>query len=280
MRWINLAVSAFCTLGAMVAHGAHAAAEQTRCGEEMQNKRVPHSVIDFARSRLVWKTKAGSRGYWRLIASASLISPTHQPLDQFVLAPAVMAGDVYGKGRLLKEPPYSFQIFASRQQHTVVREPGISIRLAVPADSTASNESVFEELAIHIAAANRNALDLDKLSDEAVSASWPLIANVELCRPNGDRWVLNFPVNHINIAAIDGKNAFQVETGPILIPHSLISPTSPASVMGGFAIGYVFFNQSDRIDLALWGPREINNVSSREFRHYERLDATVTLFGK
>jgi hypothetical protein len=82
----------------------------------------------------------GSRGYWRLIASASLISSTHQTLDQFVLAPAVMAGDVYGKGRLLKEPPYSFQIFASRKQHTVVREPGISIGPAVNADSTANNQ--------------------------------------------------------------------------------------------------------------------------------------------
>jgi hypothetical protein len=246
----------------------------------MQNKRAPYSVIDFTRSRLVWTTKAGSSGYWRLIASASLISPTHQALDQFVLAPAVMAGDVYGSGRLLKEPPFSFQIFASRQQHTIVREPGISTVPAVTADSTASNDSVFEKLAIHVAEANRNAIDPHKLSDEAVSASWPLTANVELCRPNGDRWVLNFPVNHINIAAIDGKGAFQVETGPILVPHSLISSTSPASVMGGFAIGYVFFNQFDRIDLALWGPREVDNVASREFRHYERLEAKVTLFGK
>jgi len=50
--------------------------------------------------------------------------------------------------------------------------------------------------------------------------------------------------------------------------------------MGGFAIGYVFFNQSDRIDVAPWGPREIDSVASREFRHYERLEAKVTLFGK
>jgi hypothetical protein len=255
MRWTNLIVSACCTLGVMVAHGANGATEQMRCAEKMQNKRAPYSVIDFNRSHLVWTTKAGSRGFWRLIASASLISSTHQTLDQFVLAPAVMAGDVYGGGRLLKEPPYSFQIFASRQRHTIVREPGISIGSAVNADSTANNESVFAELAIHIAETNRNAIDLDRLGDGTVSPSWPLMANVELCGPNGDRWVLNFPVNHINVAAIDGKNAFQVETGPILIPRSLISPASPASGTGGFAIGYVFFNQSDRIDLALWGPR-------------------------
>lgn len=279
MRWIDLTVSICCTIGILV-HCAHATTEQTRCGNEMQNKRAPHSVIDFTQSRLVWTTKAGSSGYWGLIASASLISSTHQTLDQFVLAPAVMAGNVYGSGRLLKEPPYSFQIFASRQQHTIVREFGISTVPAVTADGTASNDSVFEKLAIHIANTNRNVIDLDKLSDESVAASWPLTANVELCRPNGDRWVLNFPVNHINIATIDGKTAFQVETGPILIPRSLISPTSPASVMGGFAIGYVFFKETDLIDLALWGYREIDNVASREFRHYERLKAKVTLFGK
>jgi len=246
----------------------------------MENHQAPHPVIDFTRSRLVWTTKAGSSGHWSVIASASLISPTHQALDQFVLAPAVMAGDVYGSGRLPKEPPFSFQIFASRRQHTIVREPDISTAPALTMDSTASNDSAFEKLAIDVAEENRNTIDLDKLSNEAVSTSWPLTANVELCRPNGDRWVLSFPVNHINIATIDGKNVFQVETGPVLIPHALISPTSPASVMSGFAIGYVFFNRSDRIDVALWGPREIGNVASREFRHYERLEAKVTLFGK
>ena len=201
-------VSACCTLGVMVAHSPDRTTEQMRCAEKMQNKPAPYSVIDFNRSHLVWTTKAGSRGFWRLIASASLISSTHQTLDQFVLAPAVMAGDVYGGGRLLKEPPYSFQIFASRQRHTIVREPGISIGSAVNADSTANNQSVFAELAIHIAETNRNAIDLDRLGDGTVSPSWPLMANVELCGPNGDGWVLNFPVNHINVAAIDGKNAF------------------------------------------------------------------------
>ena len=281
MRWIDLVVSACGPIGVMLlVPFAHATTEQTRCGDEMQGRPAQHSGIDFTRSRLVWTTKAGSSGYWRLIASASLISSTNQALDQFVLAPAVMAGNVYGSGRLLKEPPYSFQIFASRRQHTILREPGMSTVPAIPADSTSNNDSVFEKLVIDLADTNRAAIDLDRLSDESISASWPVAANVELCGPNGDRWVLDFPVNHVNVATIDGKPAFQVETGPILVPASLLSPNAPASVAGGFAIGYVFFNRTDVVDLALWGSREIDNVAGREFRHYERLKANVTLFGK
>src|SRR5689334_19590300 len=103
MRWIDLVISACGPIGAMLLVQAHATAEQTRCGDEMQSRPAQHSGIDFTRSRLVWTTKAGSNGYWRLIASASLISSTNQTLDQFVLAPAVMAGNVYGSGRLLRE---------------------------------------------------------------------------------------------------------------------------------------------------------------------------------
>src|SRR5205085_10765114 len=145
--------------GAMLLVQPHATEEPTRCADDMQN-RAQHSASDFTRSRLVWTTRAGSNGYWRLIASASLISSSDRTLDQYVLAPAVMAGDVYGSGRLLKVPPYSFQIFASRRRHTILRELGMSTVPATLADSTASNDNVFEKLAIDIDDTDRNAIDL------------------------------------------------------------------------------------------------------------------------
>ena len=66
------------------------------------------TIIDFERACLAWTTKSGSVGRWRVIAAA-----TDAAGDQFVLAPMVMAGDVYGAGRLPLDPPYSFQICAS-----------------------------------------------------------------------------------------------------------------------------------------------------------------------
>ena len=75
------------------------------------NEAIP--VTDFDRAYLAWTTKAGSHGRWRLIASAIPVSGSGRAGEQFVLAPMVMAGDVYGTGRLPLDPPYSFQIWAS-----------------------------------------------------------------------------------------------------------------------------------------------------------------------
>ena len=110
-----------------------------------------------------------------------------------------------------------------------------------------------------------------------IAASWPLTACVELRDRNGDRWQLEFPVQHINAATVDHKPAFQVETGPILIPGSCISQVKEASVNGGFALAYMFFNRADRVDLAVWGPDPNAGSPAREFRHRARVEATVRL---
>ena len=70
--------------------------------------------LDFERANLTWVTKGNSRGRWRLIASAARWSPHAGEHDRFVLAPRIMAGDVYGAGMLPLDPPYGFQIAASR----------------------------------------------------------------------------------------------------------------------------------------------------------------------
>ena len=240
-----------------------------------------HSAIDFDRSHLVWTTKAGSKGYWRVIAAASSISSANQVLDQFVLSPRVMAGDVYGRGHLMHEPAYSFQIFASQRQHTILREMSTHSHSPNVEDSTAPNEAYFEKLRIELASSDgAKALNPGTISAETIAASWPLTAFVELRDKNGDRWQLEFPVNHINAATLDGKQAFQVETGPILVPGSCISPTKEASIKGGFALAYAFFNRSDRVDLSVWGPDPTSTVPAREFRHRKRFEAIVSLFGR
>src|SRR5687768_14476304 len=61
--------------------------------------------VDFGRAFLSWRLEDGTTGIWRIIASAHQAGS--DSADRFVLAPMVMAGNVFGSGRLPKDPPYS-----------------------------------------------------------------------------------------------------------------------------------------------------------------------------
>lgn len=69
--------------------------------------------IDFERAHLTWTTRDGSHGRWRLVASAIARSRNGGWQDRVVLVPMVMAGDVYGTGKLPRDLPYSYQFIAS-----------------------------------------------------------------------------------------------------------------------------------------------------------------------
>ncbi|MBX9846241.1 MAG: hypothetical protein K2Z80_30995 [Xanthobacteraceae bacterium] len=238
---------------------------------------VANSIIDFTHSRLTWATMAGSCGHWRIIAIASRLGSGGHIVERFVLAPGVMAGDVYGAGRLMREPPYSFQIFASDSHHVIVREPCGSAPRTIVADTIAQNTTGFAALEIQIAQTDVVPIEPEWIDDEAVTAHWPLTAEVEMVASDGNRWQLVFPVNHLNTATVGGEPAFQVESGPVLVPQTLIGNRS-AFVGRGLALAYAYFNRTDRIDLALWGPH--SREPSRAFQHFDRIEpAAVTIFG-
>jgi hypothetical protein len=212
------------------------------------------AVIDFERACLTWITRSGSVGRWRVIASATDVSG-----ERFVLAPMVMAGDVYGAGQLPHDPPYSFQIWASARRHMILRD---SMSASPIDDSGAENSEIFTQLEIHAPALAGPRIDLDR-----AAAAWPLTARLRIFSRDGAHWFLDFPVNHINHASGQGAGVFQVETGPILVPAALAAGV-PAP--GGFALAYVFFNRPNRVDLALWGPRA--GHGERAYVHFGRLD--------
>jgi hypothetical protein len=224
-------------------------------------------LIDFDRAHIAWITRSESHARFRVIASAACKPPGKGWQDRFVLAPMIMAGDVYGAGRLPLDPPYSFQFFASPERHVIVRDcPGGSPK----GDSIAANVETFSTLIIHASAQASRPLAVSELTPDRLS--WPLTARVHAQARDGTRWLLDFPVLHVN-ARHSPQSGFQVETGPVLIPEALLEP-GPA-ILGGFALAYVLFNRLDRIDLSLLGPCG----RGRAYGHFGRLDAvTIELF--
>ena len=217
--------------------------------------------LDFERASLNWITKDNSGGRWRVIAACwSSHGGEH---EQFVLSPRIMAGDVYGAGRLPLDPPYGFQIIASVDRHVIIRD----FEGDWPSrDTSNTNSQIFSSLTIDAPSLRVDAcLGANSLTPEALGKAWPLTARLHVSKGGLDHLV-DFPVLHLNTKA---PGAFQVETGPVLFPAALIEDTK--LTIGGFALAFVFFNRSDRVDLAIWGPVS-EGSARRAYIHFERLD--------
>lgn len=209
-------------------------------------------AIDFARARIGWTTHDGSHGSWRVVAAARCEGGEH-----WYLAAGVMAGDVYGAGRLPLEPPYSFQLIASRDRHVMFREP---VGPSALKDTDAPNSASFRQLSIDVPD-----LDATPLLPDAVSG-WPLTARLSATGKSGARWVLEFPVNHINLR--DEPQAFQIETGPVIVPCDLID-IAGAAKPAGLQLAFLFCSRLDRADLLGFGSLA---SSRRAFALFGRLE--------
>lgn len=232
--------------------------------------------IDFDRAALTWTTKTGSHGRWRLAASATAWSRAKGPDELYVLAPMVGAGDVYGAGRLPRDPPYTFQVLASRRRHAIIREAATNTFVA---DSADGNDSLFESVDIHDPRHEGPQLVMADLVVDRIAHLWPLTCRVRARTRAGDdmEWLLDFPVNHINAKLASGVPLFQVETGPVLVPDALVSEPG-ASRNADFVLAYVFFNRLDRVDLSL--AARSGTDGRRAFALFGRLNnVAIELFG-
>ena len=224
-------------------------------------------VIDFARARIAWTTPDGSRGLWRVVAAARETGGARQA---WFLAAGVMAGDVYGQRRLPLQPPYAFQFAASRARHVMFRQP---LEASDLQDTDAPHSDTFSSVAIDAPEIEADAVRLDPV---AAASRWPLTARLSAAGPGGARWSLEFPVSHINLR--DQPSAWQVETGPVIVPADLMD-IAGAAKSGGLQLAFLFFNRADRADLLALGPLGGSAAGRRGFAHVARLEGVeVELF--
>src|SRR5688572_9601894 len=136
---------------------------------------VAPDVVDFARARLAWETKSGSHGLWRVIASALTWPEGGGEPERHLLAPMVMAGDVYGAGRLPLDPAYSYQMIASARSHAIVRDYQDG---SPPQDTAVVNSELFTRLDIDAPALKAKRLDAAEIKPERIDRVWPLTARI------------------------------------------------------------------------------------------------------
>lgn len=217
-------------------------------------------ALDFERARISWTTKGGGiNGSWRIIATACPQDTT----DCIYLAPAVMAGNIFGTDRLPLDPPFSYQLIATRDRHAIVRESEAS----GTKDSEAGHGASFSSFDIHAPRHAAKSVDIGAL-DSAVAQMWPLSIRLNARGQRGGSWDLEFPLSHISTRGPE----FQLETGPALIPCDLIN-IADASIVGGCYLAYVFVNNASQVDLLAWGPAGNHH---RNFVHFARIGGIKT----
>ena len=223
-------------------------------------------ATDFERSRISWTLKADDiNGSWRIIATAC----RQDSSDCIYLAPAVMAGKIFGTDRLPLEPPFSFQLVATRHRHAMIREGEASGRR----DSEADHGVTFSSFEIHAPRHATKHLEIGTLDSGAVTQQWPLSVRLKARGQRGELWNLEFPLSHVSTRAAE----FQIETGPVLIPRELIE-IPDASIVAGCYLAYIFLNKASQVDLLAFGP---GGNQRRSFVHFARIGGIETeIFGR
>jgi len=204
-------------------------------------------AIHFAGSQLHWLTRAeGSHGWFQLDSFLEWLPATPQQHLDFVLAAAVPAGRMYAtNGPLLQQPPYSFQLIAGPNEHTILRRPLEARPPAVPADSSQPHGPTFHALSWQLSHA-----PAQQLPPEALPAlpSPPPILNLLLeWRHRSGLLRLQAPLRHWNHRAEPA--GWQIETGPLLWPLDRIAfPEAPSSA--GLTTAWLHANQAGRVNMS------------------------------
>lgn len=222
-------------------------------------------AIDFEQARISWTTNSGIDGSWRVVAAACREGSE----DCIYLAPAVMSGDVFGAGRLPRDPPYSYQLVATRKRHAIVREG----ETPEHRDNEADHEAAFSSFDIHAPRREAMPVAMANLDAATVARRWPLAARLKLSGQRGEFWILEFPVNHINTRKA-GPAALQAETGPVLIPRDAVD-IAGATVIGGCYLAYLFLNKPNTLELLAWGTASQSHRSFSRFARIEGIEAEL-----
>lgn len=208
---------------------------------------TPLQGIRFAASHLHWLTRAAaSNGWFQLDALLQWFPARPQQPLSFVLAASVPAGRMYAPSEpLLKQPPYSFQLIAGHQEHTILRRPLDASQSAVPADSNQPHDHTFQSFSWQLSHATAQPLHPEALA--ALPSPPPILNLVLEWRHHGGRLRLEAPLRHWNHRAEPA--GWQIETGPLLWPLDPLAFAAAPS-FAGLTSAWLHANQTGRVSMS------------------------------
>lgn len=229
--------------------------------------------IDFSASYLTWLTrKERSYGRFQIEAVCTIRDFGSEKTETYYLAPAVIAGNVYAKNDLVKQPVYLFQIAASKERHVIFRT-----FVSPPDDqnSFGNNSDLFEKIEFLITKKEAAVLnDFDDI-DLHFQQHNPMSTYMSYETPKHCQIEIEFPIKHINIQR--ERRLFQVETGPILIPSEAQDDWLSEEQRFFFKTAFVHFNRLDCTEITLNVPTDIGQETICFFSQVKKLNLQIVL---
>ena len=221
--------------------------------------------VDFARSTISWD--GPSRGIFRL--SSLLTVRDHKgktEQERIGLGASILAGNMYAKTGLLKQPPYLFQVSGSTERQWIYRtflyrRSFFSRKYRLPTWSKINgsadtydirlfkekfNLEIKEEPAIGITRAHEIERYFNLNAFSATLSFW--IGDVQ--------YISDFPIEHINLK--QETQEWQVETGPVLLPQS-----GEEKEIAKYLPCFLHFNSFDSVDIFFDYPFGVRGSNAR-----------------
>lgn len=229
--------------------------------------------IDFSASYLSWLTrKEESYGRFQLEAACTIRGFSSEKTETYYLAPAVIAGNVYAKNDLVKQPVYLFQIAASQGRHVIFRT---FVSHVDDRNSFDNNSKLFEEFEFYIS--RKEAVVLKDFDDIDFHFQQHNSMSARMCYETQQhiQIEIEFPIKHINIQR--ERRLFQVETGPILIPSETLDDRLSEDQGCFFNTAFVHFNRLDSAEITLNVPTCIGEETICFFSQVKKLNPQIIL---
>jgi hypothetical protein len=214
--------------------------------------------IDFQNSNIRWITHAEkSMGTFQVEAIARLWLDELREPKLFALGAAVLAGNMYVDGKLCKDPPYLFQVASGMGEYGIFRT-ALSFKLfdtvkrvlglANAPDSFGLIESKFESFNINLKMEAAETLQsYNEVAQHYVRGD-VFTCLITIMDSAKGRLELEFPVKHLNL--LQGRQIWQMETGPILFPCASEYIPSESSQLSDFLPYFVHANKHDCADFS------------------------------
>lgn len=157
-------------------------------------------IVDFQNSFISWETKNGSFG--RFNSEAFL----RYSNNDWLLGSEVMACNVYGNNKLVKEPNYSFEPLFSDHVCKIFRTYTLN---GLTDDTVFQSQEQFKNHELHIS-------EIENYTEVSLT---DVLENLKPCQCiiTTKEYQLQFPAKHLNVNR--ESKQFQIETGPVAIPN-------------------------------------------------------------
>ncbi|MFC1717135.1 hypothetical protein ACFL6S_25960 [Candidatus Poribacteria bacterium] len=220
---------------------------------------------DFSRSFITFMTKDRSNNARiQVEAWCVVLDKETGASENYYLVASCKGEDTYGEGCLFLVPGYDFCMVYSAADFMIIRTHANAER-----DNTTvgDNRGHFLDVHFHIEMVDAKVLESNEEIVQATLDNRILNGRSEIADESGRyNATLEFPIKTMNVNDIN--NAYQVDTGPILLPDFT---SSKGRMVERFQLAFVAYNQEDEAYFVIQEPVPIIEGSSEKVSHYSKV---------